>query len=259
LDRQPKTGVFSRDILEAKGKMSSKINLNTAPESELQRLMGVGPVVAKNIIELRLLGPITRENLRNVSGLKITEAFLEDASFDHEQDELDSDNELLSLVDESKVLDTDRGGLEMAAGGEEPKKVDPTEELRAKEQSQIDNLARLSDTRNLSNQAKAFDAKVGYHDTGARFKVKAEHPATHTVDPMFDFMVGLLESQRESNRLTAETSTALINFLGTKRVIAVGRRMIGLGYLSRTHALFRYRKLYHLMGHKIGVLLSKSS
>lgn len=71
LKSQPDIEIISSRQIEKDIKNSKIININTAPEDELVKLRGIGPALAKAIVEYRIKQGafISKEELKNIKGI----------------------------------------------------------------------------------------------------------------------------------------------------------------------------------------------
>lgn len=68
---QPKIEIISNRQIDKEARESRVININTAAENELMRLKGIGPALAKAIIEYRTTRGLfkDKEGLKNIKGI----------------------------------------------------------------------------------------------------------------------------------------------------------------------------------------------
>jgi len=71
LRSQPDIEIISGRQIEKAIKDSKIININTAPEDEVIKLRGIGPALAKTIVEYRIKHGAfrTKEELKNIKGI----------------------------------------------------------------------------------------------------------------------------------------------------------------------------------------------
>jgi len=71
LKSQPNIEIISSRQIEKDIKKSKIININTAPEDELIKLRGIGPALAKAIVEYRIKQDAfgSKKELKNVKGI----------------------------------------------------------------------------------------------------------------------------------------------------------------------------------------------